>query len=509
MHPIRSICCPHKQNNYSMSELPEYINGLPNICGSEGMIEETLRASREKSVFLHESGIDFGNARGCCAVALHMHQPLIPAGGPGRGCDMRHEPLVGNLQFMQESPYEEDRHNAEVFRRCYKRMGDFIPQLVEEGKNPRVMLDYTGTLLHGLCRMGAYDVIDSLKTITCNPRYRRCVEWLGTTWGHAVAPSTPPQDYHLHIRAWQHHFSAIFGQEALSRVRGFMPSELALPNHPDVAYEFVKSVRDCGFLWMIVQEHSVERPRDGWGTEWLHIPNRLVCHNSRGEQTSIICLIKTGGSDTKLIGQMQPYDEACAQSRWDYAGRKILPMVTQIADGENGHVMMNEFPFKYFQVAREASWTDVPLVNATEYLEYLFASGWKEEDFPIVQPIRQKRIWDRCQPGEGAEKLNRVIDGLLKEDPFFHTEGGSWTNNISWLFGYDHVVGPMVRASALFDEKAVKGGVPSWEHRYRNALFHLLAAQSSCFRYWGQGRWADYGVEICRRVIDILTYDFI
>ena len=99
-------------------------------------------------------------------------------------------------------------------------------------------------------------------------------------------------------------------------------------------------------------------------------------------------------------------------ARWDYAGRKILPMVTQIADGENGHVMMNEFPFKYFQVVREASWTDVPLVNATEYLEYLFASGWKEEDFPVVQPIGQKRIWDRCKPGEGAEKLNQVIDGV-------------------------------------------------------------------------------------------------
>ena len=66
----------------------------------------------------------------------------------------------------------------------------------------------------------------------------------------------------------------------------------------------------------------------------------------------------------------------------------------------------------------------------------------------------------------------------------------------------------MQQASAMFHEKVVKGLVPTWEHRYRNALFHLLAAQSSCFRYWGQGRWADYGVEICRRAIEILTHDF-
>ena len=51
------------------------------------------------------------------------------------------------------------------------------------------------------------------------------------------------------------------------------------------------------------------------------------------------------------------------------------PLVTQIADGENGGVMMNEFPPKYFEVVREASGSDVPLMNATEYLEHLFASG--------------------------------------------------------------------------------------------------------------------------------------
>lgn len=491
-----------------MNELPEYINGLPNICGQEGLIEETVRGSRLESIFLHESGVDFARARGCCSVALHMHQPIVPAGGSERGSNMRFEPLVGYLQFLLESPYEEDRHNAEVYRWCYKRMGEYIPRLVEEGKNPRMMLDFTGTLFHGLRQMAAHDVFDSLKTITCNRRYRRCVEWLGTTWGHAVAPSTPPLDYRLHVKAWQHHFGAVFGLEALSRVRGFVPSELALPNHPDLAYEMVKSIRDCGYLYMIVQEHSVERPNDGWGSQWLHIPNRLVCRNSNGDEASILCLIKTGGSDTKLIGQMQPYDEAFTQSCWDYCGKRILPMVLQISDGENGHVMMDEFPGKYFQVVREASWSDVPLVNAAEYLEYLFASGWREEQFPVVQPARQKRIWDRFKPGEGAERLDRALRELRAEDPGFHLEGSSWTNNVSWLYGYDNVTEPLGRAEALFFDTAVRGAVPSWEHCYRNALFHLLAAQTSCFRYWGQGRWTDYGIEICRRTTEILTHDF-
>ena len=74
-----------------------------------------------------------------------------------------------------DNPGIGDNHNASVFHWCYKRMGEFIPQLVEEGKQPRVMLDYSGTLLHGLRQMGLNDVIDNLKRITCDPRYRSAV----------------------------------------------------------------------------------------------------------------------------------------------------------------------------------------------------------------------------------------------------------------------------------------------------------------------------------------------
>jgi hypothetical protein len=45
-------------------------------------------------------------------------------------------------------------------------------------------------------------------------------------------------------------------------------------------------------------------------------------------------------------------------------------------------------------------------------------------------------------------------------------------------------------------------------NRYRNALFHLMSSQTSCFRYWGQGLWTDYGREICRRTGEILRNDF-
>ncbi len=486
-----------------MSEFPEYIDGLPNISGSEEKLDAIMRESQGKTHYLSESGIDFGRLRGACAIALHMQQPLIPAGGD----DLRTAEIISNLHYMMEHQDIGDNHNAPVFHWCYKRMGEFIPQLFDEGRQARVMLEYSGVLFHGLRKMGLDDVFDNLKKITCNPHYRRGVEWVGCPWGHAVAPSTPVQDYRLHVKAWQHHFTAIFGVEALSRIRGFSPTEMALPNHPDVAYEFVKTLRDCGYQWILVQEHSIEQPENGWGPERKHIPHILKCTNSEGESVSIIAIIKTQGSDTKLVAQMQPYYEAKGLSQWELGGKQIPPLVTQIADGENGGVMMNEFPGKYFEVVREASGSDVPLVNVSEYLEYLFSIGLKEKDFPVIQPIKQKQLWDRVKPGDGPEKLNNVIEELEKEDHQFHMEGGSWTNNISWVRGYDNVLGPMEKVSSLFNEKALNAGISTADQRYRNALFHLLASQTSCYRYWGQGLWTDYGREICRRAHDVLTYD--
>src|SRR3979411_433973 len=128
--------------------------------------------------------------------------------------------------------------------------------------------------------------------------------------------------------------AAVIGFEALSRVRGFSPAEMALPNQPDVAYEFVKTLADCGYQWVLVQEHTVEQP-DGQRPLHRHLPHRLVCTNSRGPPAPITAVIKTQGSDAKLVGQMQPYYEAKGLSQLGLAGKPIPPLVTQIADGEN------------------------------------------------------------------------------------------------------------------------------------------------------------------------------
>jgi len=484
-----------------MEAIAEYVDGQLNVSGAEKTVLK--HAGKNPDAYRSAGGIDINRVKSAAAIALHMQQPLIPAGGS----DLHTADIISNLKFMMDNQSTGDNHNAPVFYWCYKRIGEFIPQLIQEGKQPRAMLEYTGCLFHGLRKMGSQDLFDALKNITCNPEYRHAAEWLGCPWGHAVAPSTPVQDYKLHVLAWQHHFASIFGMEALERVKGFSPSEMAIPNQPDVAYEFVKTLKDCGFTWVIIQEHTVEK-LNGHGIDRPHIPHRLVCRNSKGETASIIALIKTQGSDTKLVAQMQPWYEAASLSRWELGGKQIPPLVTQIADGENGGVMMNEFPNKFMEVVRNASHTDTPLMNGSEYLEHLFAMGIKESDFPEVQPLFQHKIWQKIKPGDGPDKLRHAIEECRKEDHRFHMEGGSWTSNISWTSGYENVLGPMEKVSALFSEKVLNKGIPSSDPRYRNALYHLLITQTSCFRYWGQGLWTDYARELCRRTEDILNHDF-
>jgi len=480
--------------------LPEIINGLPNLCGQEGQVEEVTRT--RPPVFLPETNLRLERLRATFAIALHMQQPLIPAGSS----DIRHADIISNLDAMMRNPGTGDNHNAEVFAECYARMGNIITELVGEGHNPRVMLDYSGELLYGLRKMGRGDVLERLRGITCDPHLRKYVEWLGTMWGHAVASSTPLPDLKLHMRAWQHNFAAIYGWEALGRVRGFSPPEMHLPNHPDAAFAYVKALKECGYKWLLVQEHTVET-LEGSGLGYKHLPHRLIARNSSGEELSIVAIIKTQGSDTKLVAQMQPYYEAKSQQRQQLGSQSIPPLVTQIGDGENGGVMMNEFPSGFRQAIRRFGTDDVVNVNGTEYLELIEQAGVRERMLPACRPIQQGRVFQRISKWEPGA-ADRAIADLKREQPGFNLEGGSWTNSISWVAGYENVLTPLNKLSAQFHQVVGARPVDPNSHAYRNALFYLLMSQTSCFRYWGQGAWTDYAREICRRGSEILEHDF-
>ncbi len=443
------------------------------------------------------SGIDPKAVRATFGLALHMHQPTVLGDG-----ERTTAPLISNLQYMLDHPGQGDNHNAPVFLRCYGRVADLVAPLVARGRRPRLMLDYSGNLLWGLTQMGQTDVLAALRRTT-EPELSPSFEWLGTMWSHAVVSSTPVPDLKLHMLAWRHHFAALFGLPALARVRGFSAPEMHLPIHPDVCFAYVRALSKCGYRWLMVQEHTVENT-DGTALRQPRLPHLLVARNSEGETASIPVLIKTQGSDTKLVGQMQPYGEARSLPRQPFAGATVPPYCLQIGDGENGGVMMNEFPSAYERAFDElgAGASDVVAMNGTEYLEALAAAGVDDRAFPAVQPVSQHRIWEQMT-GAGPGAADRAIERLRERDPSFNLDRASWTSDRSWVEGYGDVMDPVVRLSAAFHER--------WDHTgtgaaafhadpaYRTSLLYLLLSQTSCFRYWGHGFWTDIAQEICRR----------
>ena len=86
-------------------------------------------------------------------------------------------------------------------------------------------------------------------------------------------------------------------------------------------------------------------------------------------------------------------------------------------------------------------------------------------------------------------------------------EGGSWTNNLSWVKNYEAVLKPMHKLSVLFHSKTDNLPVDKTSRPYRSALLYLLVSQSSDYRYWGEGRWTDFAREIIRRGEDIVAKD--
>ena len=479
----------------SSSTLKPFSFGLPNICGNEAKIAQIV--NHNEPIFLRESNLDLNTISAGFACALHMHQPTIPAGNAGE--------LICNLQYMFEHQGEGDNHNAGVFAWCYSRMADWIRELVAEGKNPRIMMDYSGNLLWGLQQMGRNDIIDNLKQITCDRHYQPYVEWSGTMWSHAVVPSTPIPDIKLQIQAWQHYFAATFGEAALARVKGFSPPEMHLPNHPDTLYEYIKALKECGYRWLLVQEHSVER-LDGSQLQQddKYVPNLLVARNSEGKEISITTLIKTQGSDTKLVAQMQPYHEAKGRGKQRLGDIEVPCCVTQIADGENGGVMMNEYARDFKPVWSEINGNGVVGFNGTEYIELIEAQGVKEEDYPTCQAVGQHKIWQKVDPNQAtSEAVAKAIQELQESDHQFHMDGASWTDDLSWVKGYENVLEPMNQLSAMFHRKydalVKKDASVTQTKEYLEALLYVMLLETSCFRYWGQGTWTDYAQELFRR----------
>ena len=172
-------------------------------------------------------------------------------------------------------------------------------------------------------------------------------------------------------------------------------------------------------------------------------------------------------------------------------------------DGENGGVMMNEFPPMYKIAFQEIARDGVVGMNATEYLEFVKAAGLKEDSFMPVQPVSQGKIWEFVK-GFSPGASDKAIENAQKKYPGFSLEKASWTNDKDWVRGYEDIMDPIIKLSSTFHNKFDSRGQACLSPAYKKALLYLLLSQTSCFRYWGTGVWTDYAKEICRRGMEAL-----
>ncbi len=174
--------------------------------------------------------------------------------------------------------------------------------------------------------------------------------------------------------------------------------------------------------------------------------------------------------------------------------------------------MMNEYPQAFTKAChevREGGKTGIVAFNATEYLELIEAAGVKIEDYPICQAVNQHKIWKIVDHKNAtSEEVEKAIKELKQTDHKFHVDGASWTNNLSWVKGYDNVLEPMNQLSFTFHQKfdplLQEDLSTTKQPDYHQALLYNLLLQTSCFRYWGQGSWTDFAHTIYERGLKIL-----
>ena len=466
---------------------------IPNISGNRHMVHTNMECPAIQPI------ASFDQIKAAVITALHNHQPMYPINityedvekEPLEEGNLRGGPIRSNLAWMRAHPGVGQCYMLPRIDKAYHRFpGEIIPRLVGEGLEPRIALEFTGSLLDGLYKSGNLEALFALRQSLTDPRYRDRVELLGAPWGHAHAPSTRPEDYVLHLTAWCNHVSALFGLDVLARVRVFSLSEMALPIHPEIAFHMVNNLAYVGpgYRGIILQADTVET-LDGKPVSNPHIPHRLVVEGAKGEKREIVAFLKEGGSIGALVGEMQHFQKALTLEPVRIGEKLFPPVVTQIHDGENCNTVQGlEFGSNYVRCVRNQAGTGVVLANPSEYWESLVQRGVRLEDLPAVRPRGQGLIYEYFRRGSGPKELAIALERLQTSHPNFSLGGLSWTPELDWMDAakYGKILGLMEQASDVFHQHIRLQNISPDDHRYREVLYYFLNGQTSCFRWWGE-----------------------
>ncbi|HEY9810400.1 MAG TPA: hypothetical protein V6D13_13810 [Halomicronema sp.] len=393
---------------------------------------------------------------------LHFHQPPIWV----------EETLTGNLEKMLNGPENsEERWNAQWFAQAYKNPARYIEILQKEGHSPRIMVDYSGVLLEELNKLstGLFNhiyvdgeaignVIELWRYIL--NQYPDSVEFAGTAYSHCYFPATPERDHEAQIMQWRKVFADLFGEKALTKVRGFWPPEMGMTGDPAEALRFIRLLKKCGYEWLILPRSAIEHP-ENWSVPALENRVHWLTVEYQGETEQILCVIRD--TDMGIRQQSGQNVDGCINDI-RYRGKelqseKIPPLIVPTSDGENGNVMM----FEYFRNSfaplfrNSQSWQDIAFMNVSEYID---------------------------------KYLPKVATTEVRLKP----TGGSWIGgHQSWNEGdrRQQVLAAIEQLSQTYANKAEKDKMP------------MLLCETSCYVYWNSEFWfqqADRCIEWAKKL---------
>ncbi len=393
---------------------------------------------------------------------LHMHQPPI-------WVETDQTPVLrGNLEKMLEGPENsEEGWNAQWYALAYKNPARFAKLLKNKGYQPRMMVDYSGVLLEEMAKLSTNgkfehldvggekvgDVIALWREVL--EQHPETVEFAGTAYSHCYFPATPERDAEAQIMEWRRVFADLFGEKALSRVRGFWLPEMGMTGDAAEALRFIRLLKKCGYEWLILPSSALERP-EGWSTPELENRVHWLTVESGGESEKILCVVRD--TDMGIRQQSGQNADGCINdiryrgSVLREAGSKIPPLVVPTSDGENGNVMMFEYFKNSFVPLFDGGdrHSDIGFMTVSEYIDAYIADG-------VATEVRLKPT------------------------------GGSWIGgHQSWQEG-DLRQRVLVAVEQLSQDYAKVEAAGKLSPEQKRAL---LLCETSCFVYWGSDFWA-------------------
>ena len=408
---------------------------------------------------------------------LHMHQPPIVVETDSNSV------ILGNLEKMLDGPQNsEESWNAQWYALAYKNPALYAKLLKNEGYEPRMMVDYSGVLLEEMAKLSANgkfehldvggeklgDVIGLWREVL--EKYPETIEFAGTAYSHCYFPATPERDAEAQILEWRRVFAELFGEKALSRVRGFWLPEMGMTGDAAEALRFIRLLKKCGYEWLILPSAALERP-EGWSTPELENRVHRLVVESGGESEEMLCVVRD--TDMGIRQQSGQNAEGCINDiRYRgqvlrEAGSKVPPLVVPTSDGENGNVMMFEyFKNSFAPLFREGDrHPEIEFMTVSEYIDAYVAGG-------VLTEVRLKPT------------------------------GGSWIGgHQSWQEGdlRRRVLVAVEELSRDYAEIEAAGKLSPEQKRW------LLLCETSCFVYWGSDFWAQQAEKFISRAREAIA----